>query len=110
MKKLVYLAFAILAVSLTACKSDGPDVNDPKEYCWEINATAIIPNVGQRTITTYAWADGQTILTEIEWIKKDLGQFPGVELKIDYKKSTIATEEACDDAADEAEENAGMWM
>ncbi len=107
MKKLIYLVFAVLAVSLTACKSEGADVNDPKPYCWELNATIKVPGSQlTQTYTTYMWATGSEIIDRVELAKKDL-EGDGISVDVNYKKTTIATEETCDDAADEAEENVG---
>lgn len=103
MKKLIYLALAILAVGFTACKSEGLDVNDPKEYCWEITVKGSLPGVNYETsYVVYVWADAQEVQEAIDDLKSESGysefESMGGKLSITAVKSNITNEYTCDEA------------
>lgn len=96
MKKLVYLAVAVVAMAFTACKSGAPDVNDPKSYCWEITATATVAGQSASN-TTYFWGTGAEVQRNIDFVKAQYPNIPGASVDVRAAKSN-KNETECEDA------------
>lgn len=96
MKKLVYLAVAVVAMAFTACKSETPNVDDPKSYCWEITVKATV--AGQTASdTTYFWGTGEDVQRTIDLAKAQYANIPGASVDVKAAKSNM-NETQCEDA------------
>lgn len=93
MKKILFVA--ALAVGLFACSS-APDVNDPKEYCWEMKISATVNGVSADDVT-YFWGTGAAVQDNIDFVKQQHSQyFPGTDVEVKATK-TNKTEAQCDE-------------
>ncbi len=103
MKKIIYLVAALATMCLVSCQSNsGMDVNDPNEYCWEVNVEAKIQGMGAEIKvdkTVYVWGTAAEIQEYINDAKQQ-AVAEGATVTITSSKSNIKNEDACDESND----------
>lgn len=93
MKKLIFF-FSFLTMVMVSCQQ-GPDVNDPNEYCWEIKASASYMGVSG-TSSTYVWGTGEDVADAIDLIEEQYKFYEQAGYKIDITPlKTNKSEAAC---------------
>lgn len=93
MKKLIFF-FSFLTMVMVSC-SQGPDVDDPNEYCWEIKVSASYLGVSS-TVSTYVWGTGKDVADAIDSIEEQykFDEQAGYKINITPLK-TNKSEAAC---------------
>lgn len=93
MKKLIFF-FLFLTMVMVSC-SQGPDVDDPNEYCWEIKVSASYLGVSSTT-STYQWGTGKDVADAIDYVKEQYKFYEQAGYKINITPlKTNKSEAAC---------------
>lgn len=93
MKKVLYLVAVAATMFLASCQNNGLDVDDPNEYCWELNISMDYMGVKVEK-ATYAWGTAADLQEEINAAKAEAAAI-GATVSISSKKSNITSADAC---------------